>query len=139
MNNKNSTSFYKKTLFKFILIFFLLIIIIKLLFFIYYFAPYEVANYILKYEEIVEYSALLSLITFVIIVASIASLIMVWKLKALGRNLLLVTIIFSIIISFGYKYTFMDSLEEILFSVSLIIEGAILALIYLSPISKKFK
>ena len=100
---------------------------------------YEVANYILKYEEIVEYSALLSLIMFVIIVAYIASLIMVWKLKALGRNLLLVTIIFSIIISFGYKYTFMDSLEEILFSVSLIIEGAILALIYLSPISKKFK
>ena len=121
------------------LIFLSIIIIIKLLFFIYYFAPYEVANYILKYEEIVEYSALLSLIMFVIIVAYIASLIMVWKLKALGRNLLLVTIIFSIIISFGYKYTFMDSLEEILFSVSLIIEGAILALIYLSPISKKFK
>jgi|TARA_B100000959_G_scaffold258223_1_gene292929 hypothetical protein len=32
MNKKNSTSFYKKTLFKFILVFFILIITIKLIF-----------------------------------------------------------------------------------------------------------
>ncbi len=111
----------------------------KVIFFTYYFAPKELTDYILMYEETVEYSALFFLIAFVIFAVYIVSLIMVWKLKAIGRNLFLLTIILSMLISFGYKYTFIDSIEEILYSVSLIIEGAILALIYLSPISKKFK
>ena len=113
--------------------------IFKFIFFDYYFAPDEITRYVLQYEESNEISSLYLVIAALVFVVFIISLIMVWKLKLVGRNLFLGTIILSILLILPLKYSYIDSLDYVFESAHLIIEGALLALIYLSPISKKFK
>ena len=113
--------------------------IFKFIFFDYYFAPMEITSHVLQYEENNEISSLLLLIFLVLMIVYVISLFMIWRLKSMGRKLFLGTIILLTILILPLNYSYIDSLDYIFESVLLIIQGTILALIYLSPISKKFK
>ena len=82
--------------------------IFKFVFFDYYFAPDEITRYVLQYEESNEISSLFLVIAVLVFVVFIISLIMVWKLKLVGRNLFLGTIILSILLLLPLKYSYID-------------------------------
>ncbi len=113
--------------------------LLKVIFFDYYFAPSEITIHVLDYEERNEISSLLLIIYFLVFIVGIISLFMIWKLKLMGRQLFLITLVLSTVLIMPSKYVYMDSLDYIIEYLLIIIDGSLLTLIYLSPISKKFK
>ena len=86
--------------------------IFKFIFFDYYFAPDEITRYVLQYEESNEISSLFLVIAVLVFVVFIISLIMVWKLKLVGRNLFLATILFKAWATYSSNNSFISNKIE---------------------------
>ena len=94
---------------------------------------------LLRWQMIIaERNPLLLILSLLIVIVSIISIIMMLKFHPLGRTIYLWTIIISIPVSLFYGSVVMDSFSFVLGITSSMISGALLILVYFTPLKDKF-
>ena len=115
-------------------------LVVKTLLFPYAIAPQEFAKAISLYDEMQEAITGFELIfLFLSLILLIVSIVQLYRLKANGRLLFLISVIclnLSILVS---GYYVLDTLEYLLDAMLGILMGVILCAIYYTDLSKKFK
>ena len=116
------------------------LVVPKIIFYPYSLAPDELAKAMLLYEELQPLAdTFVIIMIFLVLIAYIVSLFLLYRFNDYGRQLYLVVNFIALFTFFSQGYVVFDSLEYVLDVISSIFIGFIIAIIYFSNLSKEFK
>ena len=116
------------------------LILPKIIFYPYSLAPADLAKAMILYEELQPLAdTFVIIMIFLVLIAYIVSLFLLYRFNDYGRQLYLVVNFIALFTFFSQGYVVFDSLEYVLDVISSIFIGFIIAIIYFSNLSKEFK
>ena len=116
------------------------LVVIKIVFYPYSLAPADLAKAMILYEELQPLAdTFVIIMIFLVLIAYIVSLFLLYRFNDYGRQLYLVVNFIALFTFFSQGYVVFDSLEYVLDVISSIFIGFIIAIIYFSNLSKEFK
>ena len=116
------------------------LVVIKIVFYPYSLAPADLAKAMILYEELQPLAdTFVIIMIFLVLIAYIVSLFLLYRFNDYGRQLYLVVNFIALFTFFSQGYVVFDSLEYVLDVISTIFIGFIIAIIYFSNLSKEFK
>ena len=117
-----------------------ILVVIKIVFYPYSLAPADLAKAMILYEELQPLAdTFVIIMIFLVLIAYIVSLFLLYRFNDYGRQLYLVVNFIALFTFFSQGYVVFDSLEYVLDVISSIFIGFIIAIIYFSNLSKEFK
>ena len=117
-----------------------ILVVTKIVFYPYSLAPAELAKAMILYEELQPLAdTFVIIMIFLVLIAYIVSLFLLYRFNDYGRQLYLVVNFLALFIFFSEGYVVFDSLDYFLDAISSILIGFIIAIIYFSNLSKEFK
>ena len=116
------------------------LVVIKIVFYPYSLAPAELAKAMILYEELQPLAdTFVIIMIFLVLIAYIVSLFLLYRFNDYGRQLYLVVNFIALFTFFSQGYVVFDSLEYVLDAIGSAFIGFIIAIIYFSNLSKEFK
>ena len=116
------------------------LVVIKIVFYPYSLAPADLAKAMILYEELQPLAdTFVIIMIFLVLIAYIVSLFLLYRFNDYGRQLYLVVNFIALFTFFSQGYVVFDSLEYALDAIGSAFIGFIIAIIYFSNLSKQFK